>query len=66
MAVPADGMDMGEVERRRPSGSLVPTTGRILMSCTEIGNTGTRAGVNGGRQILIGCEAQPLIGKVLV
>lgn len=54
------------MERRRPSGSLVPTTGRILMSCTEIGNTGTRAGVNGGRQILIGCEAQPLIGKVLV
>lgn len=33
---------------------LAPTTGCMLMSCTETGNTGTRPGGNGGGQVLIG------------
>lgn len=39
-----------------PSGSLAPTTGRMIMSHTETGNTGTRPGVNGGGQVSISCS----------
>ena len=49
-----------------PSGPLAFTTGRMTMSHTETGNTGTRPGVNGGGQVSIGCFLSCLRQNLIV
>lgn len=49
-----------------PSGSLAPTTGRMMISHTETGNSGTRPGMNGGGQVSIGCFLSCLRQNLIV